>query len=106
MTFALEVPRGRQNPLRPLTKGLKAADPADAEAIRANHAATNGKQVLLAIGSVSSGRAAARLQPAKDEKALDDPVFGGTFVLKAWIEAAPRVLLGAREVAVPPAPGK
>lgn len=106
VTFSAEVGRGLQNPLHPLTPGLEAANPAHAEAIRTNHGHANDKVVLRAEVAASAGRAAARLAPAPGARPLDDPAFGGALVVKAWVEAGARVLLGVREVRVPAAPPK
>jgi hypothetical protein len=100
VTFTVEMPRARPNPLRPIQKGLQATKPADAEAIRSNHRNANDKVVVSTDVTAVGGRARARLT-APEALPLTDPVFRPALVVKAWVQAGERVLLGARTVTIP-----
>jgi hypothetical protein len=101
VTFTVEMPRVRQHPALPLAKGLKANDPADAEAIRTNHRHANDKVVLRAEAVAEGGKARARLTPAADALPLTDATFRPSLVVKAWAVSGERVLLSSRSVAAP-----
>lgn len=96
----VDLPRLRQNPLRPLQRGLKPSDPAHAAAIRENHARANDKRVLAGLAAVEGGVARVRLAPAPGALALSDPALGGTLHVRAWLLGAGPSGLGATTVEV------
>ena len=97
----VDVPRLRQNPLRPLQRGLKPSDPAQAAAIRENHARANDKRVLGGRAAVEGGVARLRLLPEPGTMALSDAALGGTLHVRAWLVGPGPAGLGAATLDVP-----
>jgi hypothetical protein len=83
LEVTVELPRLKQHPFLPIARGVKAADPAQAERIRRNHKHANDKVVLRARVRSAEGVARVRLVPAPDTHGLGDPAYGGGYQVKA-----------------------